>query len=954
MLITFGIQNSYGQFWKRKSTKIGADSTQLKSKLVLNDSSFVSDSSISIKDTVEKKKEPQRDVETTIKYEAEDSIVIDAEDRTAFLYRKAQVEYGKKKMNAHVLNMDYKTNTVESKYGEDTLGNKFDIPIFDENGEKYEAHEIKYNYKSKRGRVKNIITKQGEGVVHGQLVKTEPDKVMFVEGAAYTTCDLRDPHYSIKAVKIKFIPGKKIVTRAFNLQIHDIPTIIAFPFAIFPFSKKRSSGILVPSYADNVSMGFGLINGGFFWATNPYIGMALTGDFYTNGGSILRYNLDYKSRYSFNGKFSYENNDTYLSKDNPNNQGKLSSFRVLWSHSTTSKTSGRLSASVNIFTNNFNQNQPTGDPMARQTGQAQSSVNYSNEIRKTPFNYSLSARQSQDNRGKMDFNLPDASINMRQIYPLRNVPFINKVDWVKKLNFRITTSFTNNFSNVQQNVNPGYYVYGVASEPLTTINGFGQYISNIPNFGTDTSFSKAAIKNYYKIDTLNFNQMLSRIVPISNWKAVHTIPVATSIRIFKYFNLNPGFNFTETWYKQSYKFEDWNEKNRSVKIDTLVSFQNALMQRQYSWNTSLGLTTNIYGTFYIKRWNMEAIRHTVRPTISFSYAPDLSNQNFDRTDRRTRINEANDSVYFNKFTGARTKTLNGLKDQRALSFGVVNQFELKVRDKKDTTKIAYKKIMLLDNVSINSSYNFAMDSFNLSNIAIAARTRILIFDINFSTSIDPYYYQSRGITTTPGVAGYVKYQRRDLFDWNTPTQGPNGESININNKQSFNRAGGIGKLQNFNLSIAATFKPKSSAKRKIEPLADGTDLQFMRSQYPPFVDWSLPWSLNVNYVATYTRFSSAEGFIIEKSVLSNNITLRGDISVTEKWKISGYSGLNILPESTEISNTGLSILRDLHCWQASINWQRNPRFGDTFIATIGIKAATLKDVKLDRRVNPPN
>lgn len=897
-------------------------------------------------DSVKVKKTPKSDVETTIKYEAEDSLVMDAELKTAKMYNKSKVDYGTKNIVANTIMISYGENLMTAKFGEDSLGKKIGVPIFKDGKDQYEAEQMKYNYKTKKGQIKGVLTKQGDGIIHGQTVKKEPDNNMFVKGAKYSTCDYREPHFCIKATKIKLIPNKKLYTKAFNMQFDDIPTPLAFPFGIFPITKKRSSGIIMPSYGDNSQRGFMLLGGGFYWAVNKYIGAKITTDFYTIGGNLWNGQVDYKSRYSFQGNFQFSYNGSYTSKDNPQNQGKQQSFLLRWTHTTLSKGSGRFTASVNYQSSKFFTN-TSYDPALRQQGQIQSNLSYSNEIKKTPFNYSLMGRMSQSvSTGVQDYTLPSASLNMRQIFPLRNVPVINKLEPVKKFNFRINTQFDNQVQNIITPYNP------TKLDPNFIISNYGQEIrpqrSFYPNIRTDSTVLETYLRDsvnhaikvisnpdiysatssgyYFKTDTITagktydfFGSMLNN----AKWNLSQNINFGTTIRVLKYFNLSPNISGTVKYYGKEYGFSDFDPSTNTAPRSTIENKFGAT----YSYSTGANITTRVYGTFYIKKLNIEAIRHTVIPSLGYSYTPDFSDQEV----KRVRINANPDDVlanrYYNIFTGAITTAKTGTT-QSNISFGLGNQLEMKLRDKKDTTKIAYKKLMLLDNVNFTGSYNLVADSFNLSNIGISARTRIYMFDINFTSTFDPYLYQKESDGKVRRRPYLIGSENRSEID---------AKKTMISS----------GIFRNANLSIGTSFKPKTKGK-KINHLQDGGDAYFnQRLLGPNYVDWSLPWSLNINYVMSFDRFSS--GF--DRTQYRNNFTLNGDLSLTPFWKLTASTAYDV--NNNAMSTTRIAIARDLHCWQASITWFSLPSIGaDGFFATIGIKSPTLRDLKFERRGQP--
>lgn len=969
LFLSISLLNSvFGQSKKGSKAVIQSINTVSGNALPKIDSSqYAKTDSLSTDSTQNK---PKRDIETTIDYSAEDSIVLDAQNKRAFLYKDAEVNYGKMNIKAFNIDMDYNTNIVNASFGKDSLDQKIGVPVFKEGNDAYEAGGIKYNYRTKRGQVKQIVTKQGDGVIRGNVVKKEPTNTMFIEGASYSTCDLREPHFCIKMIQIKVIPKKKIVTRAFNLQLDDIPTPILFPFGVFPMPKRRGTGIIMPSPGESAQRGFFLSNLGFYWAVNDYVGITLLTDQYSVGGlGTGRYGgtIDYKSRYSFNGRFNLNYSNLTADPDDPLKRTVTKNIWVTWSHNPITKGTGKFSASVNAGSSSFNRINSFNAP-TRQTGSFSSTVSYSNVIKKTPFSYAISARQSQSvSTGVMDFTLPEASLNMNRIYPLKGIPFVNKIDWVKKFQLSYRTNFSNRVANVLVNTSAatrGYEIFNAISPNKLDQNSSdylaapGVFSSVYPDLSKLTyAQDSARINQYYRADTLNTNQFFTGFSRNSKWTMNHSIPISTTFKLFKYFNFTPNFNYSETWYHQQYRFRQVDPSKsiganfNTIDIDTLPSFdKNGNLARKYEMSGGISTTTRIYGTFYIKKWGLEAIRHTIIPSIGYNISPSFVKNNFQRLD--TAADKL--PMYIDKFTGIKVSDPSRTKNtSESINFSLSNTFEAKIIDKDDTSKKEkkFKKLMLIDNLSIGSNYNLRADSFNLANFNVSARTKLFnIFDINFNAIFDPYYFKSLG---KDSVTGYDRFQKKKYLAWNEVAK-TDGEKVNFR----WNPEQGLGRFASMNLSISARFSGKKGSANKILPYVNGTDRQFMYNpNMPGYVDFSLPWNMSINYTMTYSRYSgtpSPNSIFTNRSSFRNGVNINGDFTVTPKWKLGYTTGFdfNPLPGRDNISTTTLNISRDLHCWYATFSTGLYPTERQFFLFTIGIKSPTLADVKFPRRSVP--
>jgi hypothetical protein len=321
-------------------------------------------------------------------------------------------------------------------------------------------------------------------------------------------------------------------------------------------------------------------------------------------------------------------------------------------------------------------------------------------------------------------------------------------------------------------------------------------------------------------------------------------------------------------------------------------------------------------------------------------------------------------LYIDRFTAQRVSDPSKLKDNESISFGVNNSLEAKVVDKKDTTKKAFKKFMILDNFGFTSSYNLRADSFNLANFGFTARTNLLkIFDINLQANFDPYYYQKMEVST---LTGRQIYKRTKYYAWNNVNSNDN-RVVNLN----WNPEQGIGRFTNVQLNVTARFPFKERKSRSIPSTYYGFEQQFFFNPTAPhYVDFNAKWTLNVIYTMNYSRYSSAPGntdtrvftnfqpginsLFVEKSSYRNNFNFTGDFTPMTNWKIGYVTGFDI--NEQKMTNTNLNISRDLHCWFVTFTTAIYPTTFQYFLFTIGVKSATLSDLRIPYRSrnNPIN
>ena len=614
-----------------------------------------------------------------IKQFAEDSLKLSIDGKKAFLYGNAKIEYQKTTITASYIEIDWDKNTIYASFTTDSAKSKIGIPVFTEENESFKAEEMTYNFKTKKCSVKKITTKEGEGYILGKTVKKVSDDVFYLHKGDYTTCDAEKPHFSIRANKIKIIPGKKIITGPAYLSFFRIPTPLIFPFGYFPNNDKKSSGLIIPSYGESANMGFFLKDGGYYLTLSEKMDLSLKSDIYTQGSwnlkSLLRYNNRYK--YSGNLNLSYGNmKNSYVGFPD---YSEKKDFNIKWSHKQDQKANPSLTFSANVEAgsstyhrnNSYDDNEYLKNTMS-------SNINLSKSWSDGFFNnLNLSLRHSQNTSNKnISLTLPDVSLNSKRVYPLKLIGNSAKTQWYDKISIQ-----------------------------------YGMNTKNTISTTDSLLFTKNSLSKFRNGMT-------------------HNIPISSSIKVLKYFTLTPSFNLTERWYLNRIE-KTWNSNDSTLTTDTISKFT-----RAHDYNLSTGLNTKIYGLVEFKKSKIAGIRHVMSPNISFTYNPDFSDEKYDYY-KTVQINEngetQNYSIMENGIYGSPSNRESG-----TINFSLGNILDMKIRNNKDTVE-TFKKIKLIESLGISSSYNIFSDSLNFSNIRLNARTRLLnILDITFSSDYDPY------------------------------------------------------------------------------------------------------------------------------------------------------------------------------------------------------------------------
>lgn len=849
------------------------------------------------------------DIQTTINYNAKDSLFFNVKSRELFLYGDTHIDYGNVALDAERTDVDWNKRTLKAKYATDSAGNKIGKPVFTEGPDVYVTDDIVYNFKTERALIKGVITEKQGGFMHGEDVKKNAEDELFIKGAAYTTCNLEHPHFSIKSSRLKVIPNNKVVSGPFNMRFRDVPTPLFFPFGMFPQPKEKSSGIIVPSYGEEQRRGFFLRNGGYYFAISDYVDLRLTGDIYSKGGSGINAVSNYFKRYSFRGTFNFSYTNSV--SDDVENPLETNDYSIRWNHSPESKGNSSFSASVNAATRTFTQNNNlvVQDFNRSINSQLASSISYRKTFAGTPFNMSTNLRHSQNlQSGIVNLTLPDLTVNMNRIYPFKNLVKSSKSP-LSKFNFSHNLVARNDLTNDRvRNANFNVINRDARSDSVITFN------------------------------SSNFDEIFRR----SQLGAKHTIPISTSLSILKYFTLNPTFNYEELWYTKELQYE-YDDVENGVRIDTVSGFS-----RAGSWSTGASLNTRVYGTVFFPKGKIQAIRHVMTPSISFNYSPDFSDPRFG-VYSDIQVDEEGNTQRVSKFEGFAYGSPPG-GESKTLGFSLSNNFEMKVASKKDTVS-GFKKVKLFDNLGLSSGYNLAADSFKLSNININARTSF--FDgklsLNVTGTLDPYEYLLLSETINSNGERVVSQRRLDRFTWN------NGNGLgrlsSLNTAVSLNLSPGRGSRNNNSANNSPITSLNQFGEDGIVPPEEGvgfdgyTDLerqQINHIQNNPnlYVDFNVPWTLRMQYSINRTK----RGF--EDPTIRQSFQFSGTLGLTDNTQITFNSGYDF--EAKDFTTTRVGVSRDLHCWTMNFDWVPFGRFQSYFLS-IRVKSSILQDLKLEKR-----
>ena len=691
IFLTVGSCKLYSQDIAKKTTALPSkkqkDSTSLTPKSGEKSISIVKSETDTIKkDSIQ----PKAFLEGAVKYKSENYARIEQKKKRITLYDKAELYYQDIELKAGIIVLNYEKNEVYAGRIKDSTGAYTQFPNFKQGGNVIEPDSIRFNFKTKKALIWNSRTDQGEFKVKAAITKKENDSVYFLKGARFTTSkDIDNPEYYFQTNKVKFIPGKKVVTGLTNMVIANVPTPIALPFAFFPMSKETSvSGILLPSYNDSNNRGFSLQNGGYYFALSDNYDLTLLGDYYTNGSYALRGETSYAKRYKYRGNLNIRFENLINSERGYPDYSKQNIYNIQWSHSKDSKGSpnSSFSASVNMGSSKYYQqsiNQVNVGSNLNNT--LSSSVSYSKTFQgSVGSRLSLTATHSQNTQtSEINMTLPDLQYSVDRIYP-----FVGK-DGTKKGFFK--------------NINLLY-----------NLSGRNSFVT------TDSLFFKTQMFDNAKIGMQ------------------HSIPLSTNFKLFKYFSGSASVNYEEVWYLKT--IQRGYDVDQSKIVDQTINGFDAY--RTYNFSSSLG--TTIYGTFnFGENKKIKSIRHVMRPSLSYGYTPSFEKY-YDTyaTDASGTMTDT-----YTRFEGGIFGAPGNTNSNR-IGFDLSNTFEAKVTDK-DSTKVEAKKIMLLNNLNLSTNYDLNADgvtSLAWEPLRVSGGTQLFEdkMNVNFGTTLDPYAIDNSG------------------------------------------------------------------------------------------------------------------------------------------------------------------------------------------------------------------
>ncbi len=843
-------------------------------------------------------------IDDVIKYKANDSIVLFG-NGTAFLHGDTEINYQQITLKADYVKVKIDSSMVYAKGTQNEEGEMIGEPVFSEGEASYNSKELSYHLKTKKGYIRHVVTQEGEGYIISEQTKKSPDNLFCMTGGKYTTCEDHDhPHFYLSISKGKVSPGKYVVTGPAHLVIADVPLPIAIPFGFFPFTSKYSSGILMPNFTDEMTRGFGLTNGGYYFAINDYMDLELKGDIYTKGTWALSATTGYVKKYKYRGNFSISYREDVTGEKDMPDYSKANNMSIRWSHSQDQKANPNFtfSSSVNFSTSGYNRSNVNSyyRPELNSENTKSSSVSFTKRFPNIP-SLSLSGSVNINQRTKdstINLSLPNINIAYSRFYPFKRKNPVGKERWYEKISMSYSGAFANSI-NTKEN----------------------------------------------KLLTSSFSR---------DWQngMRHSIPVSASFNVLKFINISPSFNYTERWYLRSIEKSWDNTAQREVR-DTTDGFY-----RVFDFNMGVSASTKLYG-FYIPIRSIfgdkiDRIRHVITPSIGFGYTPDFGAPNWGYYDTYTRSvrSSSNPDVFtdsdiiYSKFEGSLYGSP-GRGKSGSINFSLGNNLEMKLRNDKDTTgKEPFKKISLIDNLNIGGSYNLAADSMRWSNFSTSLRLKLSqSYSLSLSTSFDPYMFALNS-SGNPVRVNQLRWNNGKFPRF----QGTSTSFSYTFNNDTFKKL--FGKDDGNTTPAGEGETPLSGTEdgaeeETLQPDANKQGQKQLMASEDGYAKVTIPWSLSFNYSVRYGNTNVFNKDKMEYEMdFTHNLSINGSITLTPNWRITGNSSYDF--KVKQFTYTSISVNRSLHCWNMSASIVP---FGvyKSYNFHIGVNASMLSDLKYDKR-----
>lgn len=802
--------------------------------------------------------------------------------RLIYYYGDVSVSYQGMKLTAEYMEYDMNSSIVFARGVYDSLSGVWNgEPVMEQGGKSYKMHEVKYNFNTRKSFITNLDTQQDDGLLHGKSVKMMPDNSINMSKGRYTVCDADHPHYwlELELAKVMTKPSQKTVFGPAHLVVEDVHLpFVGLPFGFIPKRPERATGLLMPTFGEEQARGFYLRDAGMYFVFGDYLDLSVTGDIYSLGSWSVDVNSRYKINYKANGNFSLNYSHDQTGEKNTPEFYSSSNFGVKWQHTQDSKArpGTTFSASVNFSSPSNNKYNSHSVSEALQS-QVSSSISYGRNWN-GKMNLSLNLLHSQNSRdSSYTFTLPNITFSVSTLYPFKRKMRVGKERFYEKISFGYNTTLQNKIN------------FKASEFDLGNKDFLGKF--------------KNGMAHNFSIGLPNF-------------------------QLFKYISVNPSVSYNQKWFFSAADYF-YNEETNRVEQEKAKSFNHFGITQDYS--ASVSASTRIYGTFNFRgAGKLQAIRHVISPSLSLSVSPDKGTYgNGYRTLRYIDQSGAEKEHQYNIYTG-QLYAPPGRGESATASLSIGNNLEAKVIDFADTTGKGSKKVKLIDQLTLNTSYNFLADSLNLSNINMSMSTNLFNkINISASAAFDPYALNERNMRC---------------------------------NSFAIMKGQGLARMTNFSFSASYAISGKGAIDGN-DGRTEGAADHYQRIFYHPvtgefipggwlyYTNPNVPWSLNFSgQVSGSVRYTYNEETkkLDHKMTPTATLSANGNIKLTPKMNISLRSGYDFVAK--KVTTTEISATYDLHCFNIAVSWIPTGQW-KSYSFRIAANASALADILRFRKSN---
>ncbi len=645
-------------------------------------------------------------VDVLIDYGAKDSLILDRVKNKAYLYGNAYAKYENFNLTADYIVINLDSSIAEAFGVQDEHGHWVGLPHFEDGEQNFDAHRLRYNFKSRKGKIYEVRTQQNDLYILGSETKmiarlpgVREKDVGYSRNAIFTTCNHPEPHFGIRSSKQKVIANEVGVVGSSFLEIEGVPTPLWLPFGFFPLTKGARSGLIFPKdYEYSPRWGYGLSGIGYYVPISDQLSAKFLTDFYLRGSYVLQGSVNYKKIYKYQGSVGLSFSNYREEIDDSNKFGRSKSWKLKIIHNQDPKAHpyNKLGGNIDIQTGNYNRLNNTSYNSVYNSV-IQSNMNFTRVIPNSPFTLTASMQHSQDlNKRDMNITFPSVQLKMRTINPFKSKKVKSKPAWFEQITLGYNAATQLNFR------------------------------------GTDTTF------------------FTEQTWDDSRFGVKQTLNTAMPFNVLKYISVSPSASLTETWYTRhlDYMVIDQTERDslgNMIYKDSLATNRVDGFRAIHQYNFGVSASTSIYNTLQIKNGWLRGLRYTMRPSISLSRTPDYTRVGLDYFQRVDRIDDEGnyDESLLNRFSNEIYGSPSRSTGNFNINYSISNVLEGKFFNAKEQeTKI----VKLLNNFSVSGFYTVDADSLNWSTVRASGTARFLksLVTVKLDGTWDPYTTNEEG------------------------------------------------------------------------------------------------------------------------------------------------------------------------------------------------------------------